>query len=90
MKGKFALIPCYNEELTVGKVVDEFRKELPKPTFTYLITIVKIVRLKRLNMERRSLFQAGKGHAVQAMFDKIEADYYVMVDGDDTYPAKCA
>lgn len=84
------LIPCYNEELTVKKVVEDFKKELPEADIyvydnnssddTYNIAknagaiVVK---------ERRQ----GKGNVVRAMFRDIDADVYVMVDGDDTYPA---
>ncbi|NLT68065.1 MAG: glycosyltransferase [Acidobacteria bacterium] len=92
MKGEVAvLIPCYNEELTVGKVVDEFRKELPQANI-YVFDNNSKDRTAEIALEHGAKVvrvpKQGKGHAVQAMFDKIEADYYVMVDGDDTYPAK--
>jgi glycosyltransferase involved in cell wall biosynthesis len=85
------LIPCYNEELTIGKVITEFRKQLPTATFyvydnnssdrTALIAKAAGARVVR---EKRQ----GKGFVVASMFGDVEADLYVLVDGDDTYPAE--
>lgn len=83
------LIPCYNEELTVGKVVREFRAELPEAEI-YVFdnnSTDRTVDVAReagahIGYERRQ----GKGFVVQSMFYQVEADVYVMVDGDGTYP----
>jgi glycosyltransferase involved in cell wall biosynthesis len=84
------LIPCFNEELTIEKVIDEFRIELPEAR-TYVFDnnstdrTVERARGKGATIlhERRQ----GKGFVVQSMFREISADIYVMVDGDGTYPA---
>ncbi len=84
------LIPCYNEEPTIGKVVREFREQLPAATI-YVFdnnSTDKTAEVARqagavVVRERRQ----GKGFVVQSMFRNVEADIYVMVDGDDTYPA---
>jgi glycosyltransferase involved in cell wall biosynthesis len=85
------LIPCYNEELTVRKVVDDFRAELPDADIYVFDNnssdrTVEIAREAgaRIALERRQ----GKGYVVQTMFRDVEADVYVMVDGDGTYPAR--
>jgi Glycosyltransferases, probably involved in cell wall biogenesis len=85
------LIPCYNEELTISKVIDDFQRELPESDIyvydnnstdkTKAIALEKGVHVAE---ERRQ----GKGNVVRAMFFDIDADYYIMVDGDDTYPAE--
>lgn len=83
------LIPCYNEELTVGQVVRDFRKQLPDADIYVFDNnssdrTVEIARDAgaRIAFEPRQ----GKGYVVQAMFREVDADIYVMVDGDDTYP----
>jgi glycosyltransferase involved in cell wall biosynthesis len=84
------LIPCHNEAPTVGKVVDDFRRELPRATIVVgdnastdaTATIAAEHGAIVLKEPRR-----GKGFAVETLFDSIDADVYVMVDGDDTYPA---
>jgi len=85
------LIPCYNEEITVTKVVNDFKIALPKAdiyvydnnskdnTFDLAVKAGAITR-KESNQ--------GKGNVVRSMFRDIEADYYILVDGDDTYPAE--
>jgi glycosyltransferase involved in cell wall biosynthesis len=91
MKPKIAiLIPCYNEELTVAQVVRDFRQELPDADIYVFDNnssdrTVEIARAAgaRVAFEHRQ----GKGYVVQAMFRDVEADIYVMVDGDNTYPA---
>lgn len=91
-KNKIAvLIPCYNEELTIEKVVKDFTRELPEATiYVYnnnstdkTAEIAKNAGAKVINE-----YQQGKGNVVRSMFKNIEADYYIMVDGDDTYPAE--
>ncbi|MGH9496563.1 MAG: glycosyltransferase family 2 protein, partial [Candidatus Sulfotelmatobacter sp.] len=84
------LIPCYNEEPTIAKVVRDFRAELPQAEI-YVFdnnSIDHTVDRAReagahVALERRQ----GKGFVVQAMFQQVDADVYVIVDGDDTYPA---
>lgn len=84
------LIPCYNEELTVEKVVTDFKRELPAAdiyvydnnskdkTADLASTAGAIVRKETAQ---------GKGNVVRTMFKDIDADVYILVDGDDTYPA---
>jgi glycosyltransferase involved in cell wall biosynthesis len=84
------LIPCLNEEQTIAKVIQDFRKELPEAAVyvydnnssdrTALIAGAAGARVVR---EKRR----GKGFVVASMFEKVDADLYVLVDGDDTYPA---
>jgi glycosyltransferase involved in cell wall biosynthesis len=85
------LIPCYNEEATIGKVIDDFRHELPD---AHIIVFdnnctdatVEIARARRVEVRREG--RQGKGFVIDTMFDDVDADVYVMVDGDDTYPAE--
>lgn len=87
------LIPCYNEALTIKKVINDFQKELPKADIyvydnnstddTYEIALKEGVVVRK---EPRQ----GKGNVIRQMFFDIDADYYLMVDGDDTYPAEAA
>jgi glycosyltransferase involved in cell wall biosynthesis len=87
------LIPCYNEALTIAKVVADFKKEIPQAQiYVYdnnskdeTLAIAKATGA----IVRRELRQ-GKGNVVRSMFREIDADYYVLVDGDDTYPAENA
>jgi glycosyltransferase involved in cell wall biosynthesis len=85
------LIPCYNEEITIGKVVDDFSRELPEAQiFVYdnnsSDRTVEIAREHGAIVRHEQ--RQGKGNVVRQMLRDIEADYYVMVDGDDTYPAE--
>ena len=84
------LIPCYNEELTVEKVVNDFKKELPEADIYVYDNNSKDktaeLALKAGAILRRETAQ-GKGNVVRSMFRDIDADIYVLVDGDDTYPA---
>ena len=87
------LIPCYNEAVTIGKVVADFRAALPHAA-VYVFdnnsrdgTVEAAERAGAL--VRRERLQ-GKGHVVRRMFADIEADAYVLVDGDDTYDAAAA
>ena len=84
------LVPCYNEEITIGKVVADFRSALPTATvYVYdnnsLDDTVKVAQ-KAGAVVRRELRQ-GKGNVVRRMFADVDADVYVLVDGDDTYDA---
>ncbi len=85
------LIPCYNEEATIGKVIDDFRAQLPE---------ARIVVFDNNSTDRTAEMarsggaevvvepRQGKGYVVETMFDAVRADVCIMVDGDDTYPAE--
>jgi glycosyltransferase involved in cell wall biosynthesis len=85
------LIPCYNEEKTIGKVISDFRRELPEADI-YVYDNNSSDRTSLIAAEHgaivRKEFRQGKGNVVRSMFREIDADIYVMVDGDDTYPAE--
>lgn len=87
------LIPCYNEEVTIGKVVDDFRRELPEADI-YVYDNNSNDATSEIAREHGAIVRfeprQGKGNVVRSMFRDIDADYYVMVDGDDTYPAQAA
>ncbi|WP_251212513.1 glycosyltransferase family 2 protein [Adlercreutzia murintestinalis] len=91
--GVAVLIPCYNEALTIGKVVDDFRAALPEADI-YVYDNNSTDDTAAIAAEHGALVRfeprQGKGYVVRQMFREIEADYYVMVDGDDTYPADAA
>jgi glycosyltransferase involved in cell wall biosynthesis len=85
------LIPCLNEEPTIDKVVKDFRCELPDAEIHVFDNASTDDTLRiaeeagaRVHLENRR----GKGHVVQTMFETVDADIYIMVDGDDTYPAE--
>ncbi len=84
------LLPCYNEAITIEKVVKDFRAELPDADIWVYDNNSSDgssdLALKAGAMVRR-VTQQGKGHVVRRMFQEVEADIYVMVDADDTYPA---
>lgn len=84
------LIPCYNEELTIKKVIDDFKKELPSANiYVYDNNSTDSTGLiaKNEGAVVRKEYRQGKGNVVRSMFRDIDADVYVLVDGDDTYPA---
>lgn len=92
--GKIAvLLPCYNEGLSIRKVVEDFRKELPDAT-----VYVYDNRSSDNTGEEARLAGAvvrteqwpGKGNVVRRMFSDVDADVYIMADGDGTYDAKVA
>lgn len=87
------LIPCYNEALTIGRVVDDFRRALPEADiYVYdnnSTDDTAAIACARGAVVRREPRQ-GKGNVVRSMFRDIDADCYLMVDGDATYPAKSA
>lgn len=87
------LVPCYNEEATIGTVVRDFRAALPGAAiyvFDNNSTDDTIAVAKKAGALIRKEHQQGKGHVVRRMFADIEADIYVLVDGDDTYEAAAA
>ncbi len=85
------LIPCYNEELTVEKVVSDFKRELPEAEIYVYDNNSKDktaeLAVKAGAILRKETMQ-GKGNVVRTMFRDVDADCYIMVDGDDTYPAE--
>jgi glycosyltransferase involved in cell wall biosynthesis len=87
------LIPCYNEEKTVEKVVRDFHNVLPEAVI-YVYDNNSSDRTVELAQKAgavvRHEYQQGKGNVIRRMFREIDAQVYVMTDGDDTYPAECA
>ena len=87
------LIPCYNEEAAVGRVVKDFRAALPDAVI-YVYDNNSRDRTALVAAEAGAIVRheslQGKGNAVRRMFADVEADVYVMVDGDDTYHAASA
>ena len=85
------LIPCYNEELTIEKVINDFKKELPESDI-YVYNNNSKDKTKEiatnLGVIVKDEYKQGKGNVVRSMFYDIDADIYVMVDGDDTYPSE--
>jgi glycosyltransferase involved in cell wall biosynthesis len=84
------LIPCFNEELTIAGVVEHFRKELPDAricVFDNNSTDATVVRARAAGAQVIPEPRRGKGFVVQSMFRQIDADVYLLVDGDATYPA---
>src|SRR5262245_55248132 len=87
------LVPCYNEEAGVDKVVGDFRAALPQAEiYVYdnnsTDRTIEVARAAGAKV-RREIHQ-GKGHVVRRMFSDIDADFYVLVDGDATYDAPSA
>ena len=84
------LIPCYNEALTVGKVVQDFRAALPDSViyvFDNASTDDTAALAHTAGAKVIAVPAKGKGHVVRSMFRDVDADVFLMVDGDDTYPA---
>lgn len=87
------LVPCFNEEMTIGKVVADFRSDLPQARIYVYDNnsqdgTAEMARRAGATVRREPL--QGKGHVVRRMFADVEADIYVLVDGDDTYEASAA
>ena len=88
------LIPCYNEEQTIGKVIRDFQRVLPENSNIYVYDnnssdATALVAMAAGAIVRHE-YQQGKGNVMRRMFREIDAECYVVVDGDDTYPAKSA
>jgi glycosyltransferase involved in cell wall biosynthesis len=85
------LIPCYNEEQTVGKVIDDFKRQLPGCE-VYVYDNNSKDKTSEIAVQHGAIvkkeYRQGKGNVVRSMFRDIDADCYVMADGDDTYPAE--
>ena len=88
------LIPCYNESKTIAKVVTDFKKVLPEGGVIYVYdnnsTDGTAEIAKQAGAVVRYEYQQGKGNVIRRMFREIDAECYLMVDGDDTYPAEFA
>ncbi|MBQ4283105.1 MAG: glycosyltransferase [Lachnospira sp.] len=87
------LVPCYNEALTIKKVVTDFREALPEATiyvYDNNSTDGTDEIARNAGAVVRYEYQQGKGNVLRRMFSEIDALCYIMVDGDDTYPAKHA
>ena len=87
------LIPCWNEALTIEKVVTDFRAVLPEAdiyVYDNNSTDGTAEIAKRAGAIVVHEYRQGKGNVIRSMFRDIDADCYVMVDGDDTYPAENA
>lgn len=87
------LVPCMNEEVTIAKVVKDFKKALPNAT-VYVYDNNSTDRTAEVAEKAGAVIgyekRAGKGNVVRRMFAEIDADIYLMVDGDDTYDASQA
>ncbi len=87
------LIPCYNEEKTIAKVVADAKAALPEAVI-YVYNNNSSDRTAELAAKAgavvRNEYMQGKGNVIRRMFREVEADCYVMVDGDDTYPMEYA
>jgi len=87
------LIPCYNEAATIEKVVSDFKKEMPHADI-YVYDNNSTDNTGEIAANAGAIvrheYRQGKGNVVRSMFHDISADCYIMVDGDDTYPAEAA
>lgn len=85
------LIPCYNESKTIEKVVNDYRKALPEAViyvYDNNSTDNTAEIAEKAGAVVRHEYQQGKGNVIRRMFREIDAECYIMVDGDDTYPAE--
>lgn len=87
------LIPCYNEEKTIEKVVTDVKAALPEAV-VYVYNNNSKDRTAELAVKAgavlRNEYKQGKGNVIRRMFREIDAECYLMIDGDDTYPLDCA
>ena len=87
------LIPCYNESKTIEKVVTDFKRELPEATI-YVYDNNSTDGTDKIAAAAGAVvpyeYQQGKGNVIRRMFRDIDAECYIMTDGDDTYPAEYA
>jgi len=85
------LIPCYNESKTIEKVVSDWKKEIPEATiyvYDNNSTDGTAEIAEKAGAVVRYEYQQGKGNVVRRMFQEIDAECYIMIDGDDTYPSE--
>lgn len=87
------LIPCYNEEITIAKVVSDYKSALPEADI-YVYNNNSTDNTAQIAKEAGAIvkheYRQGKGNVIRSMFRNIDADCYLMIDGDDTYPAESA
>lgn len=87
------LIPCYNESKTIAKVVKDYKEALPEAEI-YVYDNNSVDETDRIAKEAGAIVRyerrQGKGNVIRSMFHQIDADCYLMIDGDDTYPAENA
>ena len=87
------LVPCYNEAQTIAKVITDWKKELPEAVI-YVYDNNSTDGTAEIAEKEGAVvkheYSQGKGNVIRRMFREIEADCYIMTDGDDTYPANCA
>lgn len=87
------LIPCYNESKTIAKVVKDYKEALPEAVI-YVYDNNSVDETDRIAKEAGAIVRyerrQGKGNVIRSMFHQIDADCYLMIDGDDTYPAENA
>ena len=87
------LIPCYNESKTIQKVITDYKRELPEATI-YVYDNNSTDHTDMIAKEAGAVVRyeprQGKGNVIRSMFRNIDADCYLMIDGDDTYPAENA
>lgn len=91
--GVAVLVPCYNEAKTIGKVVRDFKRALPKAeilVFDNRSTDATAAEALAAGASVRKVSQRGKGNVVRRMFADVDAGVYLMVDGDGTYDANAA
>lgn len=88
------LIPCYNEAKTIRKVVEDYKKIIPPGSAIYVYDNNSSDGSDKIAEEAGAVvryeYQQGKGNVIRRMFREIDAECYIMVDGDDTYPAEYA
>lgn len=88
------LIPCYNEAKTIKKVISDYSKVLPEGSVIYVYDNNSTDNTAQIAKEAgavvRKEHQQGKGNVIRRMFREVDAECYIMVDGDDTYPAEYA
>ena len=83
------LIPCFNEEKTIAKVIQDFRKELPEAEI-YVYDNNSTDNTRQIALDNGAIVRKerkqGKANVVRSMFRAIDSDIYIMIDGDDSYP----
>lgn len=87
------LIPCYNESKTIEKVISDFKRALPEATvyvYDNNSSDNTAELAKKAGAVVRHEYMQGKGNVIRRMFREIDAEVYIMTDGDDTYPAEYA
>ena len=90
------LIPCFNEEKTIKKVISDFLETLNNYNFKIYVydnasndNSAKLIKnFKNTKIIYKYVQKRGKGNVIKQMFEEIQADYYILIDGDDTYPVE--